>query len=254
MEVVVAGQRRITSSVGNFRVTVGVGAGILPGYGAPLFRGIMAFDYLNREPFDDDDHDGIVNVNDKCPGQPEDLDDFEDSDGCPELDNDGDGIEDVDDECPNEPEDKDNVDDFDGCPEVSELDSDLDGVTDDADKCPESAEDFDGFQDDDGCLDPDNDGDGLSDLNDLCPNEYEDQATSPDKDGCPPGYRSQGASDTRAGCDHHRAHRSHGHWRGDVSIAGAQPSGADHARAQRDHQRRCHGGAGEGIASGAASN
>lgn len=187
MELVAALGRRITTGVGNFRVSAGVGLGLLPGYGSPQMRGILSFDFLNREPFDDDDRDGIQNVNDKCPGVPEDLDDFEDADGCPELDNDGDGIEDVDDECPNKPEDKDNFEDFDGCPEVSELDADTDGIDDAHDKCPDSREDYDGFQDEDGCLDDDNDGDGLSDLSDLCPDEFEDQATSEDKDGCPAG-------------------------------------------------------------------
>lgn len=191
MQLTFAGTRRFQTSVGNFRILAGIGTGLLPGYGSPLIRGILGFDYLNREPFDDDDHDGIINVDDKCPGQPEDLDDFEDQDGCPELDNDNDGIEDVDDECPNEPEDKDGYEDFDGCPEVSELDADLDGVSDANDKCPDSKEDFDGFEDEDGCLDADDDGDGLTDLNDLCPREFEDQATSTDHDGCPDGMDTE---------------------------------------------------------------
>ncbi len=191
MELAVAGARRITTSVGNFRVSAGVGLGLLPGYGSPQVRGILSFDFLNREPFDDDDRDGIVNVNDKCPGVAEDLDDFEDLDGCPEIDNDSDGIEDIDDECPNKPEDKDNFEDFDGCPEVSELDVDTDGVDDAHDKCPDTREDFDGHEDEDGCFDPDNDGDGLTDISDLCPEEFEDQATSADKDGCPSGLEMQ---------------------------------------------------------------
>ncbi len=191
MEVAVAGARRITSSVGNFRISAGVGFGLLPGYGSPQVRGILSFDFLNREPFDDDDRDGIVNVNDKCPGVAEDADDFEDQDGCPEMDNDRDGIEDIDDECPNKPEDKDNFEDFDGCPEVSELDGDTDGVDDAHDKCADSKEDFDGHEDEDGCFDADNDGDGLTDISDLCPEEFEDQKTSEDKDGCPSGLEMQ---------------------------------------------------------------
>jgi outer membrane protein OmpA-like peptidoglycan-associated protein len=49
----------------------------------------------------DRDHDGILDVNDRCPEDPEDKDGFEDEDGCPDPDNDQDGILDADDKCPN---------------------------------------------------------------------------------------------------------------------------------------------------------
>jgi hypothetical protein len=55
-------------------------------------------------PTPDNDKDGILDVNDKCPNDPEDKDGFEDADGCPDPDNDKDGILDVNDKCPNEPE------------------------------------------------------------------------------------------------------------------------------------------------------
>jgi len=42
----------------------------------------------------DRDGDGIKDDVDKCPDDPEDYDDFEDEDGCPDLDNDKDGIPD----------------------------------------------------------------------------------------------------------------------------------------------------------------
>ena len=51
----------------------------------------------------DTDGDGIPDTLDKCPNEPEDMDGFEDQDGCPDLDNDQDGIPDVADLCPNEP-------------------------------------------------------------------------------------------------------------------------------------------------------
>ncbi len=38
---------------------------------------------------------------DRCPGDSEDVDGFEDGDGCPEFDNDQDGIPDARDQCPN---------------------------------------------------------------------------------------------------------------------------------------------------------
>jgi len=65
----------------------------------------------------DTDGDGILNNVDKCPDQPEDFDEFEDADGCPDPDNDQDGIPDVDDKCPLEPETINEVDDEDGCPD-----------------------------------------------------------------------------------------------------------------------------------------
>ncbi len=49
---------------------------------------------------DDNDGDGIPNTRDGCPEAQEDVDGFEDQDGCPDLDNDGDGITDDQDRCP----------------------------------------------------------------------------------------------------------------------------------------------------------
>jgi hypothetical protein len=40
-----------------------------------------------------------------CPDLAEDVDSFEDGDGCPDLDNDQDGVPDERDKCPSEPED-----------------------------------------------------------------------------------------------------------------------------------------------------
>jgi outer membrane protein OmpA-like peptidoglycan-associated protein len=98
---------------------------------------------------DDRDFDGILDPDDACPDEPEDFDQFEDEDGCPELDNDRDGIPDADDSCPLDPEDAD------------------------------------GFADEDGCPDPDNDGDGFLDGDDACPNEAEIVNGVEDQDGCP---------------------------------------------------------------------
>ena len=95
------------------------------------------------------DGDGIVDSEDLCPLEPEDLDGFQDEDGCPDPDNDNDGIADIKSRCPLEPED------------------------------------LDGFQDDDGCLDPDNDADGIADAQDACPNRAEVINGIDDQDGCP---------------------------------------------------------------------
>jgi hypothetical protein len=94
----------------------------------------------------DKDHDGVKGSADQCPDRAEDIDQFEDGDGCPEADNDQDALDDAD------------------------------------DKCPDDAEDKDGFEDEDGCPDPDNDHDGVLDAQDQCPLDPED---SNDVDGCP---------------------------------------------------------------------
>ncbi len=130
----------------------------------------------------DTDGDGILDPDDQCPNEAEDVDGFQDEDGCPDLDNDGDGIPDATDKCPNEAETVNEVDDEDGCPETDE---DGDGIFGSADKCPTEAEDVDGFQDEDGCPDPDNDGDGVLDANDKCPTEMETPNGFEDNDGCP---------------------------------------------------------------------
>src|SRR5262249_19630197 len=65
-------------------------------------------------------------------------------------DADADGVPLERDKCPDDPEDIDNSADDDGCPE---LDNDVDGVLDAADKCAAEKEVVNGFQDDDGCPD-----------------------------------------------------------------------------------------------------
>lgn len=49
------------------------------------------------------DKDTFADAYDQCINEAEDLDGFEDDDGCPERDNDGDGTLDADDPCPNIP-------------------------------------------------------------------------------------------------------------------------------------------------------
>jgi len=63
------------------------------------------------------DQDGILNIDDACPVDPEDFDGLLDTDGCPELDADGDLVLDPVDICPLEPETVDGVRDQDGCPD-----------------------------------------------------------------------------------------------------------------------------------------
>jgi len=124
----------------------------------------------------------LLDAVDKCVDEREDMDGFEDGDGCPDVDNDKDGFLDSMDQCRDEKEDADGFQDDDGCPDA---DNDNDGILDVADKCPLQPEDKDGFEDSDGCPELDNDGDGLADAMDKCPAQPETINGNADDDGCP---------------------------------------------------------------------
>jgi len=178
-EVDIAGRWGVTSMVS---VLAGGGKGLGTGIGAPQLR---LFAGLQFNPdFRDRDHDGVYDLDDKCPDQPEDRDGFQDNDGCPDLDNDNDGIPDATDKCPNDPEDLDQFEDEDGCPD---LDNDKDGIPDLNDACPNAAEDGKGKRPKDGCPSTaeDSDGDGVPDATDKCPDDPEDRDGFQDDDGCP---------------------------------------------------------------------
>lgn len=167
--------------------TLGGGSGFMKGYGNTKFRLFAGFAYA--EPIENDsDGDGFLDDVDKCVNEPEDRDNFEDDDGCPEPDNDKDGILDGVDKCPMDKEDIDKWEDEDGCPEA---DNDGDGIDDPKDKCPNVAEDKDGFEDGDGCPDLDNDGDGIPDTKDKCPMKPETKNGFEDDDGCPDSTKAK---------------------------------------------------------------
>jgi uncharacterized repeat protein (TIGR01451 family) len=134
----------------------------------------------------DDDGDTIDDLLDNCPlaTNPDqaDTDDDGQGDACDE-DDDGDGILDDSDSCPNEAEDVDDFQDADGCPDP---DNDSDGVLDPADNCPLTANADQSDADDDAlgdACDPDDDNDGVPDDVDLCPNTP--TGTPVDANGCP---------------------------------------------------------------------
>jgi hypothetical protein len=133
-----------------FSMLAGGGGGLARGYGNVKMRVFAGIGYQPQLSPPDSDEDGVPDEQDLCPLEPEDLDGYEDSDGCPEPDNDFDGILDAVDECPLDKEDRDGFEDEDGCPEY---DNDKDGFSDVNDMCPNEAEDFDGEEDDDGCPD-----------------------------------------------------------------------------------------------------
>jgi large repetitive protein len=109
-------------------------------------------------PDPDNDKDGVLDHDDRCMNVPG----LAALQGCP--DRDGDGIADDLDKCPDQPEDVDGFQDNDGCPD---LDNDEDGVPDAADRCPLEA----GPAANQGCPDTDRDGDTVVDRLDNCPDE-----------------------------------------------------------------------------------
>jgi outer membrane protein OmpA-like peptidoglycan-associated protein len=154
--------------------TLAGGTGLVPGVGAPAFRTVFLVGYRapGKPPVHDLDGDGLEDDVDQCPENPEDIDQFEDKDGCPDTDNDKDGLLDTNDKCPNEAEDFDKFSDDDGCPDP---DNDGDGIYDDQDQCPNVK----GVQALNGC--PDRDADGITDTADACPDEPGPENTQ----GCP---------------------------------------------------------------------
>ncbi len=146
----------------------------------------------------DNDRDAVADLRDRCRDNPEDKDGFQDDDGCPELDDDNDGTPDAQDQCRFKAEDKDGFQDGDGCPD---LDNDGDAIPDPQDRCPDGVEDKDGFNDADGCPDPDNDADAIADDKDRCPNSREDKDGFNDDDGCPdPDNDEDGIPDDKDRC------------------------------------------------------
>jgi outer membrane protein OmpA-like peptidoglycan-associated protein len=153
----------------------------------------------------------------------EDLDGFEDEDGCPEPDNDADGIPDAADRCPDAAETVNGWKDDDGCPDEHQ-DIDGDGVEYDADRCP-----FEAGVAPDGCphaplpalalpgfpgapatgaaneppvaSTADFDRDGTPDEADRCPLSAEDADGFEDEDGCPePDNDHDGVADAQDKC------------------------------------------------------
>lgn len=189
--------------VDDFYFAVGAGGGLTrSGYGQAAPRAFAQMQYYTGEPVvRDTDEDGLPDGVDKCPEDKEDIDTFQDKDGCPDLDNDGDSVLDEDDDCPLEVEDKDGFEDLDGCPEK---DNDQDGLLDGEDQCPVDAEDADDFEDEDGCPDLDNDGDAIADKVDECPLQQEDEDGYLDSDGCPEADNDEdGLNDLNDLCPNH---------------------------------------------------
>lgn len=66
-----------------YQVRAGVAKGLSTGMTTPDWRGVVSVSFLHKTE-SDSDADGVVDHSDICPATPEDLDGFEDQDGCPE--------------------------------------------------------------------------------------------------------------------------------------------------------------------------
>jgi outer membrane protein OmpA-like peptidoglycan-associated protein len=173
-------------------VTLAAGTGLQRGFGTPDLRVVAGVGYTmpdvrigdrpERVAPGDGDLDGVTDDVDRCANDREDLDGFEDADGCPDFDNDADQVADVRDGAPNDPEDHDWFEDEDGVPEP---DNDRDRLADGSDGCPTEAEDPDGLEDEDGCPELDADDDNIRDPDDRCPLTAGIIADDPECVGCP---------------------------------------------------------------------
>lgn len=110
-----------------------VNFGIELTFGGPRRRPASEENLVAKGPPPDKDGDGIADTIDKCPDRVEDTDNFEDSDGCPEIDNDNDRVLDIADKCPTENENLNGFADDDGCidtvpPEVEALRGTIEGL------------------------------------------------------------------------------------------------------------------------------
>lgn len=98
---------------GAWMFAVGTGFGLTRGVGSPDVRVMSGLSFV--PPRADSDRDGVDDSDDQCVFLAEDLDGFQDDDGCPDPDNDNDLVPDLDDKCPNQPAEEGRDDDEDGC-------------------------------------------------------------------------------------------------------------------------------------------
>jgi OmpA-OmpF porin, OOP family len=203
------GARYATDAAHDVELLAGAAVGLGSDATTPGWRGLLGLSYAPRG--NDTDHDGIVDADDRCIDRPEDRDDFEDDDGCPDDDNDNDNVADSADRCPNEPEDADNFQDEDGCPDD---DNDSDGVSDTDDECPLVASGEHPDSGRNGCPTPDTDSDGVLDPDDRCVDTAAGAHPDPDRAGCPtPDDDNDGVANREDACPNTPAGEHPDRWR-----------------------------------------
>ncbi len=183
-----------------WRLGLGVGAGLSRGFGAPAARGLLSLEWVQplavsrgpvAEPTPEpsgNDHGAI----DPCIDRSGSPGDNPIRGGCPApTDRDSDGIENEVDACPDLPGVADTAQPAQhGCPIP---DTDEDGILDPVDACPTDP----GVanvtnHEAHGCPLRDRDGDGILDPVDACPDDPgEPQLEMPDQHGCPTGILDQ---------------------------------------------------------------
>jgi OOP family OmpA-OmpF porin len=100
-------------TLGDIVIVLGGGFGLTHALGTPTGRLLLGV--YGVLPEGDQDHDGIADAQDKCVFLAEDIDGFEDSDGCPDPDNDNDLVPDLEDKCPSVAAEEGRDEDEDGC-------------------------------------------------------------------------------------------------------------------------------------------
>ncbi len=189
----------------NLRVGAGVGTQLTRGYGAPVARALLSFEWVPgnakaEEPakaVEDHDGDGIPDCEDACSFVAGPKSDDPARNGCPPADADRDGIPDDADACPSIPGPASTDPAKNGCAG----DADGDGVLDDHDACPseKGVRSLDPLKN--GCParepapppDPDRDHDGVPNDADACPDEAGKPDADPKKNGCPKAFLQDGA-------------------------------------------------------------
>lgn len=150
----------------------------------------------------DTDKDGVSDLHDPFPYDPNESAD-EDGDGIgdnADEDRDGDGVINAADACPDDPscggESAKSDIDGDGIPDGEDSDMDGDGTPNDDDKFPEDAKEW-----------MDSDGDGIGDNSDAFPNDSRCKSAS---QPCPPGLASAGLAPGEATETEHEMDAAHG--------------------------------------------
>jgi len=145
------------------------------------------------EELKDQDDDGVPDVEDQCPGNPEKNEPGFCGCGRAETDTDKDGTPDCIDECPSNPEKT--KPDQNGCKE-GDPDSDGDGKPDSEDKCPDDPDKTKPGVCGCGTPDTDEDKDGITDCEDECDTAYSDLIGDP----CDPDEDNDGIKDGADQC------------------------------------------------------
>jgi len=143
-----------------------------------------SFDEVHFWVYGDRDGDGLLDLDDNCPNDPnsgqEDLDGDDQGDVC-DPDDDGDGVDDENDNCPALANTSQDDLDEDGQGNTCDPDVDGDGIANESDNCPNVANP----EQQEACVpDPgDTDGDGQPNLGDNCPDTFNPGQQDPDGDG-----------------------------------------------------------------------